>query len=45
MLLATCSEDGTIRLWGTSGNSGFTSENEDKANARLKPIERFFDMR
>ena len=44
LLLATCSEDGSIRLWGQrSHNPG--EQLVVKASMGLSPIERFLDIK
>ncbi|OWF39038.1 WD repeat-containing protein 41 [Mizuhopecten yessoensis] len=41
--LATCSEDGSIRLWGHAPHLN-SSGTEDKSDMDLRPIERFLDI-
>ncbi|XP_060080325.1 WD repeat-containing protein 41-like [Ylistrum balloti] len=41
--LATCSEDGSIRLWGHAPHLN-SSVTEDKSDMDLRPIERFLDI-
>ncbi|XP_069137710.1 WD repeat-containing protein 41-like [Argopecten irradians] len=41
--LATCSEDGSIRLWGYSPHLNGSGP-EDKSDMDLRPIERFLDI-
>jgi hypothetical protein len=42
--LATCSEDGSIRLWGLSGPIGGSGEIGEKEDMSLGVIERFLGL-
>ncbi|XP_048736638.1 WD repeat-containing protein 41-like isoform X2 [Ostrea edulis] len=44
LLLATCSEDGSIRLWGQRSHSNPNEQLTVKASMGLSPIERFLDI-